>query len=270
MGYAITLPNKADAIRVMTVDSTPMNNQLLAEALAKHSGLSVSQSAAEPSEILAAIASQRPHVLLLSANLHHDNEGGFKVAQSVRSHAPEVKIVLLLDRSESTTVLEAFRCGVHGVFSRSGSLEALAKCVQSVQEGQIWANSAELRFLVEAFSTASREQKLNRGALPKLTKREADVVSCVVEGMSNREIALHLNLTEHTVKNYLFRIFDKLGVSSRVELVLCALNFEQSSTRFARGPVLEMENSLSRETEHSLNPGLMRPQSYGARGHSSR
>jgi DNA-binding CsgD family transcriptional regulator len=84
----------------------------------------------------------------------------------------------------------------------------------------VWASSVELRYLLEAFREAEPTQLLDSRGEAILSKREQDVVRCVAEGLSNREIASRLKLTEHTVKNYLFRIFDKLGVSSRVEVVL--------------------------------------------------
>jgi DNA-binding NarL/FixJ family response regulator len=97
----------------------------------------------------------------------------------------------------------------------------LAKCIQCVASGQVWASSSELHYVLEALSESGVPAGLNfDGGL--LSARETDVVRCVTEGLTNREIAQRLSLTEHTVKNYLFRIFDKLGVSSRVEVVLYA------------------------------------------------
>ena len=266
MKHTFSSPDASDTIRVMAVDSTPMNSQLLAEALSKYKYLAVSQGTPDQTQIVAAVGTENPHVLLLSANLANDDEAGFKVAQSVRAQAPQTKLVILLDSSEARLVLEAFRCGVRGVFSRAGSLEALAKCVHSVHQGQIWANSSELGFLVDACSTAPAGQNLDAAAMPKLTKREGEVVRCIVEGLSNREIAARLTLTEHTVKNYLFRIFDKLGVSSRLELVLCALSFTQSSPRAGRNSVLEMRPGSSSEYKRSVSSNLMRSESYRARG----
>jgi DNA-binding NarL/FixJ family response regulator len=86
----------------------------------------------------------------------------------------------------------------------------------------VWASSIELHFLLEALAQPATASFRHLGS-PPLSARESDVVRCVAEGLTNREIAQRLKLTEHTVKNYLFRIFDKLGVSSRVEVVLHAL-----------------------------------------------
>jgi DNA-binding NarL/FixJ family response regulator len=119
-------------------------------------------------------------------------------------------------------VVEAFRTGARGVFCRSESLTSLARCIQCVSEGQIWANSKELRYLLEALGEALPLRVVDTRGAALLSRREIEVVRCVAEGLSNREIAQRLGLTEHTVKNYLFRIFDKLGVSKRVEVVLYA------------------------------------------------
>jgi DNA-binding NarL/FixJ family response regulator len=91
-----------------------------------------------------------------------------------------------------------------------------------VNAGQVWASSTELQYLLEAL-TQPAVTAFNGKGNSVLSAREIDVVRCVSEGLTNREIAQRLKLTEHTVKNYLFRIFDKLGVSSRVEVVLYAL-----------------------------------------------
>jgi DNA-binding NarL/FixJ family response regulator len=125
--------------------------------------------------------------------------------------------------------VEAFRAGARGIFCRTESLKSLAKCIQCAQSGQVWANTKELGYLLGALSEAMSMGPPDDSNLSTLSKRERDVVLCVAEGLSNREIAHRLNLTEHTVKNYLFRVFDKLGVSSRVEVVLHAFKLMQSS-----------------------------------------
>jgi len=129
---------------------------------------------------------------------------------------------MLLDTSERSQVVEAFRAGARGVFARSESLKSLAKCISCVSQGQIWANTKELRFLLEALGEALPLRVIDARGTELLSRREQEVVRCVAEGLSNREIAQRLGLTEHTVKNYLFRILDKLGVSKRVEVVLYA------------------------------------------------
>src|SRR4029077_17328420 len=121
-----------------------------------------------------------------------------------------------------------------GVFSRNGPFDLLCKSLEVVSRGQIWANAEELHYVLKAFAKSPKVPKLDARVENVVTRREAAVVRLAVEGLSNREIAQQLALTEHTVKNYLFRVFDKLGVSNRVELVLSCLDQEEN----ARGEFL--------------------------------
>jgi DNA-binding NarL/FixJ family response regulator len=89
-------------------------------------------------------------------------------------------------------------------------------------EGQIWTDNRQMLYLLDALTGKENGKQPGQRATPKLTPREESVIRLVMLGMVNREIASELHLSEHTVKNYLFRIFDKLGVSNRVELALYA------------------------------------------------
>src|SRR5581483_5869088 len=139
------------------------------------------------------------------------------------------RVVLLLDSSDRDLVVDSFRGGARGVFCRSQSFKLLCKCISSVHQGQIWANTTELHYVIEALGQVAPLHIVNAKGKTLLSKREEEVVSCVAEGLTNREIARQLGLSEHTVKNYLFRIFDKLGISGRVELVLYALSHRENS-----------------------------------------
>jgi DNA-binding NarL/FixJ family response regulator len=119
--------------------------------------------------------------------------------------------------------VDAFRAGARGVLSRGAGLSALPKCVHRVSQGQVWASSDALGFLLDTFVQTTPARTLSDSCCKLLAPREQAVVQLVADGLSNREIAIQLKLSQHTVKNYLFRVFDKIGVSSRVELVLCAL-----------------------------------------------
>jgi two-component system nitrate/nitrite response regulator NarL len=222
VAHAIALPDVSEVIRVLAVDSTRMNSQLLASALDRDKRFEVLDSAADARGILAAVAKEAPAVVLMSAEIEGNPRKGFEVAREIHALRPETGIVLLLDLSERSHVVEAFRAGARGVFSRSDSLKSLAKCIQCVSVGQVWATTKELRFLLEALGEALPLRVIDARGAELLSRREQEVVRCVAEGLSNREIAQRLGLTEHTVKNYLFRIFDKLGVSKRVEVVLYA------------------------------------------------
>jgi DNA-binding NarL/FixJ family response regulator len=100
----------------------------------------------------------------------------------------------------------------------------LGKCIQRVAGGQIWANSEQLSYLLDLVSEVPSLPVFNSNGNQLLTPREEQVVALVAEGLANREVAIQLQLSEHTIKKYLFRIFDKLGISTRVELVLYAVH----------------------------------------------
>jgi DNA-binding NarL/FixJ family response regulator len=136
-----------------------------------------------------------------------------------------VRKILLVDSHDRDTVVKAFRSGVRGIFSSGeADLRALRKCIQSVHKGQIWANSEQLSHLLEAISHVPSLRVVNTQGSPLLTPREEQVVALVADGLSNRGVARELGLREDTVKTYLFRIFEKLGISSRVELALYAVH----------------------------------------------
>jgi DNA-binding NarL/FixJ family response regulator len=172
--------------------------------------------------LLALVNREKPQVVVLCAKVGQSSVGTCELLREIRSLSPTTRVVVLLDASERDAVVQAFRAGAQGVFCRTESFRLLGKCIQFIQQGRVWASATELQYLVEAASQpAVATFQHSDGSL--LSARERDVVRCLSEGLTNREIAQRLKLTEHTVKNYLFRIFDKLGVSSRVEVVLYAL-----------------------------------------------
>jgi two-component system nitrate/nitrite response regulator NarL len=242
----IPAPGSAEKIRVLTADSTRMSSQLLAEALAQDRQFDVTGIEPKEQSILQAVALKKPHVVLVSSTLEDSATLGFELTRQIRASHPETRIVLLMDTSNPSTVVEAFRCGAQGVFSRTESSKSLAKCISCVHQGQVWANSAELCYLLEAFRESEPMQLVDSRGEALLSKREQDVVRCVAEGLSNREIANRLKLTEHTVKNYLFRIFDKLGVSSRVEVVLYVFRLRK-----------ELAGSFSGGNGHASGPAVL-------------
>jgi DNA-binding NarL/FixJ family response regulator len=232
MAHAIALPEASEVIRVLAADSTRMNSQLLAAALERDKRFQVLEPTVDSRMIVATVLQERPAVVLISAGLDDDPRKGFQVARELNAVRAESRIVMLLDSSERALIVEAFRAGARGVFCRSESLKSLAKCIQCVGSGQIWANSNELRFLLEALGETMplRTNMPSRGA-GLLSRREQEVVRCVAEGLSNREIAQRLTLTEHTVKNYLFRILTSLGFRSGWKSC-CSLTVWETAVRW--------------------------------------
>lgn len=228
--HMIPVPGDSEKIRVLAADRTRMGSQLLAEALAQDREFAVTGIEPKGLSILEAVAQKKPHVVLVSSALEESPTLGFELTRQVSAAYPETRVVLLMDTSSRSSVVEAFRCGAKGVFSRTESSKTLAKCITNVHQGQVWASNEEFRYLLDAFRESEPMPVVDSSGEATLSNREQDVVRCVAEGMSNREIASKLKLTEHTVKNYLCRIFDKLGVSSRVEVVVYALRLRNTPT----------------------------------------
>lgn len=212
------------AVRVVTADHNQMACRLLSDALSKEPGIAVVGSAADYETFVRQVQTAKPDLALISASLPG---GPLRPRAGVVAEtyaAPACPWVALMDESDPQTVVASFRAGAKGVFSRSQSdVRLLAKCIRRVSEGQVWVDSQQMLYLLDVVTGKTNGQNDKTCPPPKLTRREESVVRLVVQGMVNREIAGQLRLSEHTIKNYLFRIFDKLGVSNRVELALYAV-----------------------------------------------
>jgi DNA-binding NarL/FixJ family response regulator len=232
-------------IRLIIIESTPMAGQLLGDALRRTHRFDVAVCGTTPSQILTAASGGKSPLALISLDLDGEPLKGCKVARQLRASYPNLPVVMLLDTSRREQVVEALRAGARGVFCRDGSIRSLYRCICSVQAGQVWANSSEMRFVLEALAESAPLNLVDAQGMSLLSHREQDVVRYVAEGLTNREIASQLKLSEHTVKNYLFRIFDKLGISSRVEMILYVF-----SQRAANSPGL-----ISGKSDHSARNG---------------
>jgi len=220
---------KASGIRVVIAENTRMASRLLADALGQNAALEAVVAASSATESLQAISEIRPAVALVSDALDNDPKRGFELVREIRSTWPEVQVVMLLDGCKPEAVVEAFRAGARGVFSRNESFKELAICIACVSGGEIWARSQHMAFAIEALASTPAATDVDSEALLTLSKREREVVDALAEGLSNREIGERMDLSRHTVKNYVGRIFEKLGVSTRFELMV-ALSRRQTTT----------------------------------------
>lgn len=219
-------------IRVLVADSSPIHTELLAEALKRNPDLEVLPFDSGCDTLPAAVVAHSADVLVISSDLDDQPARGFEILHELRTIRPETRAVVLANLSKHETVLKAFRAGARGVFSKGEAVDLLCKCIRCVYQGQIWANSEQMVIAMEALANAPAFRAVNADGVNLLSKRELEVVRCLAEGLTNREIAGRLALSQHTVKNYLFRVFDKLGVSSRMELVFMTM----SQTALGRTP----------------------------------
>jgi DNA-binding NarL/FixJ family response regulator len=200
-----------------------MGCELMTTALRRSdSNLAVAGYATDAVEARAWLRENDVDVAVISAGLRGGGTAGFDVTRQIRVSHPKTSVIMMLDSIDRASVLEAFRAGTNGIFSRDAEFELLCKCIRVVSEGQIWAGNKELQFLLDAV-IERQPMGANSVRKPKLlTAREEGVVQLVAEGFTNRDISRQLNLSENTVRNYLFRIFNKVGTSNRLELALYA------------------------------------------------
>ena len=240
----------SSAIRVLVSDDTRFHTELLADALRRDGALQVTTSTSGSAGLTAFPHLHNVDVLLVSSTLDERPGHGFEVLRGLRSTHGDMAAVMLLDSSKRETILEAFASGARGVFGRHQSIETLGKCVRRVHEGQIWANSEQMAILVGAMASSQNVRAVDARGMSVLSKRELEIVRSVAQGLTNREIAKQLYLSPHTVKNCLFRIFDKLGVSNRVELLMMTIDHDRDTQS-------GYEHLLGNDGDFSLNEATL-------------
>lgn len=212
-------------ISILIASHRAMARESYAQALNHHTGLRVVACAATLEETLQAIRTKKIDVALIASELADGSMSGLLAIFQINKAHPQVKTVLLFEPSADHLIVPAFRAGAKGVFCPAeDGIKKLCRCVKRVHEGQVWASSAQLLQVLEALWASAAPHVVDATGAGLLTKREEDIAHLVKGGLTNRQIAHELHLSEHTIANNLFRIFDKLGVSTRVELALYTSN----------------------------------------------
>lgn len=215
--------NPTRRVRISICDRNRLSSQLLAESLDRNPQFEIADVTG-PEEVLSSAFARKPDLVVLSADFDRGKRKGFQLARNLNVHQPDVFVVMLVDTNDRDSVIDSFRCGATGVFCRTEPASELWSCLQRVSEGEIWAGPAETQYLLQVVRSTPSWNGLDNDRVRTLAKREMEVAERASRGQSNRQIAEELNLSEHTVKNYLFRVFEKLGVSNRFELLFLLYN----------------------------------------------
>jgi DNA-binding NarL/FixJ family response regulator len=211
----------AAEISLLVSDSTEIGCELLSSALSStNCEFQIARTVVSSQDLLDAANASKPEVALVSIGLREGPTAGLEALKELHAQVPATRCILLMDKASQPIMIEALRVGVKGVFLRDSPLQMLCRCIRAVRAGQIWISNADLCHLIEAFSVSVPVTRPAATGPDVLSKREKEIVMLVMQGLSNREVAQQARLSEHTVKNYLRRIFDKLGVSSRAELIV--------------------------------------------------
>ncbi len=216
------LRNGGRPVRVAIALGSLMDCQLLLSASKRsRQQMSIVASTVSRIGILQCLSRGNIDVTLINADLEDGRLAGLEVIPEIHTSYPRTPIVILFDTWNDELTLHAFRSGAQGVFCRTEKkLDMLWKCIATVRQGQVWANSGQIQLLLNTLRKATPIRPATSPGMNLLAMRETQVANLVAEGLPNKEVALRLGITEHTVSNYLFRIYNKLGISSRVELVL--------------------------------------------------
>jgi DNA-binding NarL/FixJ family response regulator len=209
------------AIEVLVADSGPIQSQLLTRALKNRRDFHVSAVSSETVALRSYLLANHADVVLIAGAQMPD----LTLLRWLRVSYPHVAPVLLAESEDRDLVVNAFRSGAKGIFLFTHTpFPMLCKCIHCVSQGQTWINSQQMGYVLDALSEVPTLRLVNSNGRFLLTPREEQVVALVADGLTNRGVATELGLSEHTIKKYLLRIFDKVGISSRVELVLYAMS----------------------------------------------
>jgi DNA-binding NarL/FixJ family response regulator len=212
---------KSPVVQVLVADSGPLQSQLLTRALRARRELHVSSVSLNTAALDAFLQTNSVDVALIASSQLPD----WGLLRWLRITHPRVAPVLLAENDDREMVINALRVGAKGIFLfMHDPFRMLCKCIHSVFQGEIWINNQQMHYVMDALSEVPTLRVVNSSGTLLLTPREEQVVALVSDGLSNREVAVELGLSEHTIKKYLLRIFDKVGISSRVELVLYAMS----------------------------------------------
>ncbi len=216
-----TEPADAKGVHVLVADSGPIQSQLLTRALKSHRDFVVSAVALEVSALHNFMQSNPVDVVLIAGSRPPD----LSLLRWLRVSHPKIAPVLLAEGEDRELVVNALRAGARGIFLfTQAPLSMLCKCIHCVSRGEVWINRQQISYVLDALSEVPALRVVNANGRSLLTPREEQVVALVADGLTNRGVADELGLSEHTIKKYLLRIFDKVGISSRVELVLYAMS----------------------------------------------
>ena len=212
-------------IKILIADDHVIFRDGLRKLLDSDDELTVVGEAASGAECIKMLAKLKPDILLL--DLRMPDKSGLAVLEEVNFDTVPTRVIVLTAAEDNREVIRAMRLGARGVVLKQSATEVLLKSIHRVHAGEIWLDNRMTAEVLNAFSVAGAAPRSEK---PLLSDREKEIVHLVVQGFRNKEIGVKLFIGEQTVKNHLHNIFDKLGVSDRLELALYAIHHRWFST----------------------------------------
>jgi len=251
----LEIPHEGDSnghfIRVIVADTQAIFRAGLRKIFALEDDIRVIGQAETLSQTLAAAKKFSADILIFEAAL---TTSPLEAVSDLLRQAPQMKLVVVTNEPNEELTLELFRRGVHGIVSREIEPETLVDCLRKVSQGEPWLDRQGVSWVLTAYRTQGGRPSGNRPKV-QLTPKESLIVSCVTQGMKNKEIALRVGTTEQVVKNYLRKVYDKLGVADRLELALYCLNHRVGDGDKKAEAATEATNGKANGAAAAAGPG---------------
>ena len=222
-----SVPAKAK-IRIVVADDHPIFRDGLCKLLALEEDFEVVAQAQDGREVLDVLQQHEPDILLLDLKMPGlDGLGTLQRLQSVRNRT---RVIVLTASDDKNEFVQAMKLGTSGIVLKQTATDLLIKSIRKVHAGEIWLDSHTTAAVIRQFVSAEEAPPPPQTQAPRererspLSQREREIVALVAQGFKNKEMAEKMFISEQTVKNHLHNIFDKLGVSDRLELALYAIH----------------------------------------------
>src|ERR1700761_5086339 len=222
----MSLPSTS--IRVLVADGHPIVLEGLRSALSHQPGIQLVGEASDGMEAIEKTVDLDPDVVLMELKLPRVD--GLTVLRSIQARASRSKVILFSSSENKEEFVEAMKIGCRGIISKSATISLIEKSIQKVHAGEIWLDSHTTAAVIRQFSSPSDFPAVHASngkatrERAQLSQREREIIILIAQGYKNKEIAEKMFITEQTVKNHLHNVFDKLGVSDRLELALYAIH----------------------------------------------
>jgi DNA-binding NarL/FixJ family response regulator len=209
-------------VGVIIADTQSLYRVGIRKIIALENDIKVLAQAESLGNTLAAAAHYKADVILFEAAITPNPP---EAVSEILKRSPQSKLIIIMSQADQDDTVDLMRRGVRGIVPRSVSPELLVKCIRKVQEGELWLDNQAINWVIDAYR-AQAAHLTNRPARAKLSDKELLIISYVTQGMRNKEIAHEIHTSEQVIKNYLRKIYDKLGVSDRLELALYCIHHQ--------------------------------------------
>jgi len=214
-------------IRVLIADGHPIVLEGLRSVLRQHPSIQVVGEACDGIEAIEKTVYLEPDVVIIDLKLPRVD--GLTVLRSIQTRAPRSKVILFASSDNKDEFVEAMKLGCCGILLKDAATSLVDKSIQRVYAGEIWLDSNTTAAVIRQFASPTdlpggHVNGKSTRERAQLSTREREIIVLIAQGYKNKEIAEKMFITEQTVKNHLHNVFDKLGVSDRLELALYAIH----------------------------------------------